>query len=153
MKLAEALLLRSEYQKQIESLRERLYANLKVQEGESPAEDPQELLKELDQVLEQLGALIQKINAANNRAVLADGRTVSQALVDRDILLRKRNVLSSVAEQSSQQDYRLTRTEIKMKSTLSVKELQTSIDRLAKEFRVLDTEIQGINWTTSLETA
>lgn len=40
MKLAEALLLRSKQQNKIENLRERIRKNLKIQEGDNPAEDP-----------------------------------------------------------------------------------------------------------------
>nr|WP_164997123.1 hypothetical protein [Clostridium minihomine] len=46
MKLAEALLLRSEYQKKLENLQSRIMVNLKVQEDDKPHENPEELLKE-----------------------------------------------------------------------------------------------------------
>jgi len=48
MKLAEALILRSDLQKRIEQLRHRLTNNAKVQEGDAPAEKPEALLKELE---------------------------------------------------------------------------------------------------------
>lgn len=40
MKLAEALNLRADVSKRLSQLSERLTANAKVQEGDSPAEDP-----------------------------------------------------------------------------------------------------------------
>ncbi len=40
MKLAEALLLRSDLQKKLASLRERIVANAVVQEGDKPHEAP-----------------------------------------------------------------------------------------------------------------
>ena len=43
MKLAEALNLRADLQKRIAQLKERLANNVKVQEGDSPAEDPKAL--------------------------------------------------------------------------------------------------------------
>ena len=150
MKLAQALLLRSEQQKLIENLKERIRANLKVQEGDQPNEDPMALWDELFTAYDTLCTLIQKINAANNTATLPDGRTLSQALVDRDILLQKRNSLSSFAEVANTQDYRLTRTEIKMNVTIAVTDLQREIDRLSKEFRELDSQIQEANWTVEL---
>ena len=48
MKLANALSQRSELQTRIRQLEDRLNNNALVQEGERPAEDPMELLKELD---------------------------------------------------------------------------------------------------------
>ena len=48
MKLAEALLLRADLQKRIEQIESRLLRNAKVQEGETPAEDPQALLARRD---------------------------------------------------------------------------------------------------------
>ena len=49
MKLANALSLRSELQTRIRQLESRLDNNALVQEGESPAEDPMELLRELEE--------------------------------------------------------------------------------------------------------
>ena len=48
MKLAQALSDRANLQTRIEVLRERLVANAKVQEGEAPAEDPAELMAQLE---------------------------------------------------------------------------------------------------------
>ena len=53
MKLAEALNLRADLQKRIANLRERLIKNAKVQEGDTPSEDPNMLLNELnDNIIE-----------------------------------------------------------------------------------------------------
>ncbi len=40
MKLAEALIIRADLQKKFASLRERVGVNCKVQEGETPSENP-----------------------------------------------------------------------------------------------------------------
>ena len=61
MKLAEALNLRADVSKRLSQLSERLTANAKVQEGDSPAEDPAELLGELDRLTGQLEELISRI--------------------------------------------------------------------------------------------
>ncbi len=151
MKLAEALLLRSEYQQKIENLHSRILANLKVQENDKPLESPQELMMELFELSEQLCALIKKINARNNTAALPTGQTLSEALVERDMLLKKRNVLASVANRAMERDYRLTHAEVKMNVTVSVEDTQKQVDALSKQFRELDTIIQGLNWTTELE--
>ena len=45
---------------------------------------------------------------------------------------------------------RYTKTEIKIKSTIPVAELQKEVDRLSKELRETDETIQGLNWTTEL---
>ena len=58
MKLAEALVLRADVQKRIAQLRERLRQSALVQEGEQPPENPEQLLIEMDQLLNQLGDLI-----------------------------------------------------------------------------------------------
>ena len=68
MKLAEALLLRAEYQTKIANLQGRILSNLKVQEDEKPLENPQDLIKELLEINDNLGVLIQKINKKNNAA-------------------------------------------------------------------------------------
>lgn len=150
MKLAEALLLRSECQKKIESLQSRILANLKVQEEDRPHENPQELLKEAFELNDQLCALVKQINARNNIAALPNGTVLSEALADRDMLMKKRSLLAAIAAKANERDYRLTHTEVKMRVTLPIGELQKQIDSLSRSFRELDTQIQAVNWTVDL---
>ena len=72
MKLANALSLRSELQTRIRQLESRLDNNALVQEGESPAEDPMELLRELEEDYAQLEELIARINAVLRRTEIPD---------------------------------------------------------------------------------
>jgi hypothetical protein len=51
MKLAEALSIRKDLQKRIQQLGQRIQNNVKVQEGDTPSEEPMELMKELDACL------------------------------------------------------------------------------------------------------
>ena len=51
MKLAEALQERADNSRRIEQLKVRLTDNALIQEGDQPAEDPQELLKELNKCI------------------------------------------------------------------------------------------------------
>ena len=45
---------------------------------------------------------------------------------------------------------RMTRTEIKIVSTVPVTEIQKTVDGLSKELRNVDEKIQELNWTTEL---
>ena len=65
MKLAEALNLRADTQTRVAQLKERLLSNVKVQEGDEPAEAPQALFSELDAALKSLQELILRINKTN----------------------------------------------------------------------------------------
>ena len=151
MKLAEALLLRAEYQKKLANLYSRIMANLKVQENESPNENPDELLKESFAVNDQLNALIKQINARNNEVKLPSGQSISDALADRESLMKKRNLLAEIAANASMKDFRLTHAEIKMHVTLPIAEIQKQVDDLSRRFRELDAQIQALNWTVDLE--
>ena len=85
MKLANALSQRSELQTRIRQLETRLYNNAQVQEGEQPAEDPQELLRELEEDYARLEGLISAVNRTNNATRLEDGTTLSDLLARRDV--------------------------------------------------------------------
>ncbi len=54
MKLAEALILRADCQKRIAQLKSRLLTNAKVQEGDAPAETPQDLIVEVERAASEL---------------------------------------------------------------------------------------------------
>jgi len=150
MKLAEALLLRAECQQKIGILQARILANLKVEESDAPLEDPNALLREACEVNARLCVLVKQVNARNMSVTLPDGRTLAEALADRDALKNERNLLTAVANQAVQKDYCLTHTELKTRVTVSVADLQKRIDDLSRDYRELDAQIQAVNWTAEL---
>ena len=150
MKLANALSQRSELQTRLRQLESRLNNNALVQEGEQPAEDPMELLKELDGGYVQLEDLIARINRTNNSTKLENGAALSDLLAKRDCLKSKLSALRNFLDNASSQVRRHSVSEIKIKSTVNVRELQKQVDGLSKELRELDETIQEKNWTTEL---
>lgn len=150
MKLAEALILRSDLQKRIEQIRNRLYNNVIVQEGESPSEDPNVLIKEFMSLQDELTNIIKSINRTNNNTPFNDNMTLSEALVERDAILSKRTLFFNAAERASEKQDRYSRSEIKNVSVIDVKQFQKEADKLSKKFRELDTKIQGLNWNIDL---
>src|SRR5580698_10155580 len=128
MKLAEALLLRSDLQKKVASLRERVVANAVVQEGDEPHEAPDQLMKEAFGVLAELETLVSNVNKTNLATQLPDGRTLTR---DR---LRQRPAVGEL------------RREIKWVAILEVSKLQKQADDLAKKLRELNGLIQQANW-------
>lgn len=151
MKLAEALLLRSEYQKKIDNLSQRILNNLKVQENDKPYENPETLLAEAMKINDEMCVLVKKINQKNTEVKLPNGQTIAEALADRDMLMKKRQLLTSMTNHAGQKDYRLTHAEVKMCVTIDIGEIQKQVDSLSQQFRDLDTMIQGQNWTVDLE--
>lgn len=150
MRVAEALILRADYQKRIEQLRLRLNQNAKVQEGDKPAEDPQALLAEIERVSADLLVLIQRINRTNAATELADGLTVADAIAVRDILRLRNGIYKSAAQAALIQQDRYSKSEVRFESTVDVGALQQQADDTAREIRDLDTRIQELNWKTDL---
>ena len=149
MKLAEALQERADLNCRIQQLQQRLTNNALVQEGETPAEDPAELLRELDGCAENLERLIARINLTNCR-VQVEGESLTALLARRDMLTVKLSSYRNLAQSASQLGHRGMRSEIKWLSTVNVRELQKQVDGLAKELRLLDNSIQAANWATDL---
>ena len=150
VKLANALSQRSELQTRIRQLEVRLNNNAQVQEGEQPAEDPVELLKELEADYARLEELISAINRTNNSTRLEDGATLSDLLAKRDCLKGKLSALRGFLSNASALVRRHSASEIKVKSTVNVRQLQKQVDSLSKDLRELEETIQEKNWTTEL---
>lgn len=150
MKLAEALQERADLNRRIQQLRQRLSSNAIVQEGEQPAEDPQELLVELNDCVENLEQLITRINLTNCRTQVGS-KSLTALLAQRDTLTIKLSAYRDLTYNASQLGRRATHTEIKLFSTVNVKELQKQVDSMAKELRLLDNSIQAANWATELD--
>lgn len=150
VKLAEALISRADHQRRLSGLRERLVRNAKVQEGESAQEEPTLLLREVNEVLQQLTNLIQRINRTNSLVIVDGQKTLSDVLAERDVLGLKRNILNALVEETAIKLDRYSKSELKFYSTVNVRELQKEIDGIAQAYRELDTKIQSINWTIDL---
>ena len=150
MKLAEALIQRADAQKRIEQLKQRIVRNARVQEDEAPAENPVALIEELERIAATLADLIKRINRTNSQAVLADGKTLSDALAERDVLLVRRSAYDGVAQAASVTQDRYMRSEVKFKATVAVSDMQAEADDLARQHRELDARIQETNWNTEL---
>lgn len=149
MKLASALSERTDIQNRISELSVRLNNNAKVQDGDKPAEDPIMLMGELDRLFKRLEELMSGINLTNSKTV-SDGRTVTEILAQRDCLKKKIEITRNFLNTASSKVNRMTRTEIKIVSTVPVAEIQTELDGLSKQLRIVDEKIQELNWTTEL---
>ena len=149
MKLAEALIERADLQKRLDQLEERLQNNALVQAGEEPAEDPASLLAELDTVTDSLENLIVRINLTNASAAV-DGVSVTALIAKRDCLQKRVRILRRFLQSASMTAMRSRGSEIVVKATVPVREMQKTVDDLSKSLREIDTAIQAANWSTEL---
>ncbi len=163
-KLAEALVERKSLQERFARLQTRLSGSAKVQEGETPDEPPAALLDEADRTLADIKRLTIQINRTNSQTVMpnipsangvgGNGQTIMEAIAERDRLLSQKHLLdglnTAARVEPSRQAFGLGRNEVKWHATIDVGALQKQIDAAAQAYRILDTRIQEVNWTTEL---
>ncbi len=149
MKLAEALQERADLNRKIEELRRRLTNVVLVQEGEDPAEDPDELLKELSGAVSRLEELMATINLTNCRTKV-DGKTLTELIAKKDALTLKLSAYRDLVYTAGQNTSRARGTEIRVKALLKASDLQREADGMAKQIRELDNLLQETNWKTKL---
>ena len=149
MKLAEALVLRADHQKRLEQLKARMLRNAKVQEGQQPAEDPVALVDEFEALSAELVDLITRINLTNS-TIRVDGRTMTRALAEREILKHRQAMYRDLAQAATVTQSIATRSEVRFVGTVTVSTMQKQADGIARELRNLDARIQEANWLTEL---
>lgn len=149
MKLAAALSERADLQSRVSEIGIRLNNNAKVQEGEEPSESPAALMEELERSISRMEELIARINLTNS-STKRDGKTITEFLAHRDCLKNKIHIMRNFLDRASDKVSRMTHSEIKIKSTVPVAEIQKKVDFLSKELRETDELIQELNWTTEL---
>lgn len=149
MKLAEALILRKDLQTRIARIRDRLFANVLVQEGDKPSEDPSELIARLNETMAELGTLITRINKTNSNTQL-DGKVLADAITERDMTLRKVSILREALQKAADRPNRYSPKEIRSLTPLDVQKEEKIVDQLSYEARVLDVKIQAKNWEVDL---
>ncbi|MCL2204595.1 MAG: DIP1984 family protein [Defluviitaleaceae bacterium] len=150
MKLAEALIERAELQKENAKLLGRIKDNTMVQDGDAPAEEPEELIAQYERNMERFLLLVQKINETNSKTAFAEGMNIADAIALRDCLGAKHRAYQNMYSATTISVNRYSQNEIKFVRCLEPKMIQKRIDKLAKEYRELDTKLQGINWTVDL---
>jgi hypothetical protein len=148
--LAEAALLRDDCHRHIKALQARLLRNVTVQEGDTPLEDPQTLLAELDANLEKLEELTHRIHLTHAQTLIEDGLTLLDAIGLRDILILKISIYQSLVDRASERPIRDRASQPRTLSTINIIFLNHQIEQLEREYRSLDTKIQQTNWLTEL---
>ena len=149
MKLAEALIERADLQRKIAQIEVRMRQNVKVQEGDKPAEAVDELLPQYESLMDRLEHLIAKINRTNGEAPL-NNMTLAEAITKRDCLKSKIHAYRELYEAASISQDRYSNKEIRFIRCVDAAKLQTRIDSMSKAYRELDTKLQGQNWTIEL---
>jgi hypothetical protein len=142
MKLAEALITRADTKTKLTQLRARMVANAKVQEGETPAENFEELLKDYNAVMAEQTDLIKRINRTNAETVMGEG-TIADAIAERDSIKSKIGCYREAYNATAIIENRYSRNEIKFVRCVNPLELQKQIDSLSKQYREIDTAIQA----------
>ena len=148
MKLAEALSLRKDLEKRISKLKDRLENVARIQVGDEPSENPEELMTELDRCLEQQERLIFSINVTNMEIFSEDGKTMTKLLAERDILNKRISILRNTFEHASGSANRYY--EVRTVSTIDVKPLRQKLDKYSQQYRLLDIKIQAMNFSNDL---
>ena len=115
-----------------------------------PSEDPKALLAELDTIIDQLTDLICRINITNSITKNENGETLTELIAKRDMMLKKTGLLNDFLDEASSVVNRHSSSEIKINSTVNVRELRKTVDSASESIRRIDTSIQEKNWTTEL---
>lgn len=152
MKLAEALLIRSDMQKKLAQLKGRIRNNAKVQEGDIPNEDPNELIVSASQIISELTGLIERIHRTNANAIAKTdkGQSMLTLLVERDTLEMRHKLLIDAIEAANSEADRYSHREIKWHVLVSVASLQKQADDIAMKLRQINIIIQSNNWQIDL---
>ncbi len=150
MKLAESLIDRSEIQKRITDLQNRIRENAVIQQDDAPLEDPAKLFEELIQCYSNLDDLNRRIIATNNSTIFEGNLKVCDALANRESLDKQIKDLGNIASAFSVKNNRFTKTEIKFVSTMNPGTIRIHIDALKDQRKKLDRKIQAMNWAIEL---
>lgn len=149
MKLAEALSMRADLQKNISQLTYRLKDSSKIQEGDEPAEKIEDLMAELDDALVRLENLIYWINETNSRTMYK-GENITRMMARKDVLSKRVDVMREVLRHVTENETRYGRSEVRFVRMVDVAGLRKETDNYARQLRELDMEIQSLNWQTEL---
>jgi hypothetical protein len=147
--------MRADRKRTFEQLKARAQAMARYQEGEEPAEDASAVIAQAGTALAELERLMRQINKTNLWAQLPSGQTLTSALAERDVLRMRHSLLTAVADAGAghgpgRPAVRQLRSELRFIAAVPVASLRDEANELAKRYRVLDAQIQQVNWTVDL---
>ncbi|WP_111860354.1 DIP1984 family protein [Acinetobacter sp. CFCC 10889] len=145
MKIAEALMLKNDYQQKLNSLKQRINKNVLVKDGDEPSEDPNELIKQAFSLSQELQTCISNIHLTYAKTKLSDGRSFVNIINQRDDYCEKHQILLQAIQHSEQFNH-CNASETKWKKIISVSRLQKQADELGLKIRELNMRIQEANW-------
>lgn len=147
MKLAEAISLRSDLQRKVTDIEDRIKASGRLQDGDKPAEDTSLLFKELSSVLNQLNELIYKINKTNLSSEF-EGKTLTQLIAEKDVIKMRNDALREII--NTCKDTMRMSSDTKIVCTLDLAQLIKEKEKYEKDLSSIKLQIQKGNWTFDL---
>ncbi len=100
--------------------------------------------------LERLESLNKRIALTYAQTLLESGKTLSDALVEQEMLLKKRSIYQSLVEAASISVEQHQTSPVRWLNTVNVGSFQHRIEEINKKYRVLETQIQQTSWSTEL---
>ena len=154
MKLAEALIKRADLKNRIAQISSRMTENVLVMEGDEPDEDIAKLQIQYDSAMNELEEVIIYINKTNSETMLDGELSLAAAIAKRDCIKSRITTYRALRDAATKKTNRFDRyernPEAKYVRTLEVSSLQKATDDLSRQYRELDTKIQGRNWNVDL---
>ena len=80
----------------------------------------------------------------------ANGMSLTEIIARKDALSIRYSAYKELVYTAGNNTYRARGSEIKVKAVVKAAELQKTVDKLAKEIRLLDNLLQETNWKTEL---
>ena len=131
-------------------MQQRIHKNVLVQDGDTPSEDPEQLIDEAVLVNKQLFELIQKIHQTNAQAQANNGKALLDILNQRDQLPAEHRIIQQALPNTHKDTDRYSVREIKWIKAVSVSKLQKQADEISQSLRLINLEIQASNWQIDL---
>ena len=81
---------------------------------------------------------------------MVDGRPLADWIAERDVSVRRFNILSGVADRASERIERRSADDVRVVPVIDVVARKHEADALAARIRGIDARIQATNWATEL---
>lgn len=154
MLLAEALIYRKELKQRLDFLTQRLAQVAVKKDGQQPLEEPVTLLAEFDEALSQYRQLITAIHKTNLVAKVDGDKSVTEAVIIRDMLDERmallRKIDTVVSEKAGVGRNLFNDGGTATVAAVDIAVIRMEITELAKQRRNIDAQIQRANWNAEL---
>ncbi|KYH34966.1 hypothetical protein CLTEP_11300 [Clostridium tepidiprofundi DSM 19306] len=151
MDISEKIAYRNEIRWKLKNIENRLISCAKVQEGKTPVECPNMIIKELEVVLDEYSEVLKTINKIKSIDISKDGNELSSVLAEREVISVEKDIMENFLKALNVNYDRYNSSDTKYINTVDASVIEKRVQELNKKYQEIETKFKTTRWNVDFK--